>query len=605
MVLDIQVSHIAARVASNVPQEGDKSEDMQRRSRRESANDLDEVSAIEALLRIVEYVPVDSEPGVNERVGSFNVGAVQSLAAAAARDAGLSVYVLCMLLLISAHSGFHASLERAIAQCLRVESEMGQLMNEEARKTTSTTPSTKNAREMDTQNCLIVSLHSHARCLRLALTADIHINQFDFKDASLALFSARKSLSRWIASLNQFQQNLNLHLTELTPLPIERSVDAPPPASSTSTFHHTPVRAQSLLLSIAAIVSQAASADQHSDDVDPVPPIPMIHITTWISHRLDKLSSKFELVFSQIIASTPIACSAHTSPPIEHLPNIISLLHEQDEQLDTLPMGQVPASAILAGAKRLAQPKITVPTDLGSSEARSRSTSRNRPASADCNARGKSTSRPATNATVTGNAGGGGGLKSSQSASQTAQRKSVSSNTLLMDQLLAYSTSNEGTDIHELIDDAFRAEDTFDATSPSIRGRWHSRHSNNRTSMGESSAHFSSTNLDQSQPGNMFEMIASVLMQPWSKTTVQSQSPSSKTKSSKITRLSVPWVRKHGVLFWDRKLGCTYVVLRVSPHFVLSMVFGSGVGDGEEEGELWRLETWECLSALGRQLCVF
>ncbi|KAJ3245148.1 hypothetical protein HDU78_009875 [Chytriomyces hyalinus] len=311
MVLDIQVSHIAARVASNVPQEGDKSEDMQRRSRRESANDLDEVSAIEALLRIVEYVPVDSEPGVNDRVGSFNAGAVQSLAAAAARDAGLSVYVLCMLLLLSAHSCFYVSLERAIAQCLRVESEMSKLMNEESRKTTSTTPSTTNARELDTQNCLIVSLYSHARCLRLALTADVHINQFDFKDASLALFSARKSLSRWIASLNQFQQNLNLHLTEIAPLPVERSVDAPPPASSTSTFHHTPVRAQSLLLSIAAIVSHAALADQHSDDADPVAPIPMIHITTWISHRLDKLSSKFELVFSQIIASTPITSSAH------------------------------------------------------------------------------------------------------------------------------------------------------------------------------------------------------------------------------------------------------------------------------------------------------
>ncbi|KAJ3242463.1 hypothetical protein HDU81_003169 [Chytriomyces hyalinus] len=592
MVLDIQVSQIAARVASTVPQEGDRGEDMQRRSRRESANDLDEVSAIEALLRIVECVPVDSEPGVNDRVGSFNAGAVQSLAAAAGRDAGLSTYVSCMLLLLSAHSCYHVNLERAIAQCLRVESEMSKLMNEESKKTTSTPSSTTKTRELDTQNCLIVSLYSHALCLRLALAADVHINQFDFKDASLALFSARKALSRWIASLNQFQQNLNLHLTEIAPLPVERSHDAPPLASSTSTFHHTPVRAQSLLLSIAAIVSQAASADQLSDEADAFSPIPMIHISTWISHRLDKLSSKFELVFSQIIASTPIA---------QHLPNIISLLHEQDELLDTLPCGQIPASTILAAAKRLSQPKITPPPDLTSSHARSRSTSRNRPASADCNARGKSASRPAAITTLTGNGGG----KSSQSASQTAQRKSVSSNTLLMDQLLAYSTSNEGTDIHELIDDAFRAEDSFDATSPSIRGRWHSRHSNNRASMGEGSAHFSSTNLDQSQPGNMFETIASVLMHPWSKPTVHSQSPSSKTKSSKITRLSLPWVRKHGVLFWDRKLGCTYVVLRVSPHFVLSMVFGSGVGDGEEEGELWRLETWECLSALGRQLCVF
>ncbi|KAI9342353.1 hypothetical protein BDR26DRAFT_859656 [Obelidium mucronatum] len=138
-----------------------------------------------------------------------------------------------------------------------------------------------------------------AATLKLSLLADLQIDEFNIKDASVSLHQAKKSLKEWLSDLNTFQQDMGIPLTTLKRLdsPTNRS----PSPSSSLAYHQNVQRSSSSsafrlqnLFATSPMTTDAVHEQAHTT----------IHISTWLNHFIESISLKFGIVFQRVLCQS-------------------------------------------------------------------------------------------------------------------------------------------------------------------------------------------------------------------------------------------------------------------------------------------------------------
>ncbi|KAJ3127430.1 hypothetical protein HK100_009758 [Physocladia obscura] len=139
----------------------------------------------------------------------------------------------------------------------------------------------------------------HITVIKQAVLAEIYVDEFNIKEASLCLHSAKRSLKDWISQLNLVQQKLNLPLTSISNLPTRESIEASKKGSSQPLSNSLAILIFNLLTTSSQLSKTQPPNSSNSQQNN-------FHATTWLDAFIESVSAKFGIVFQKILCRNSV-----------------------------------------------------------------------------------------------------------------------------------------------------------------------------------------------------------------------------------------------------------------------------------------------------------